>query len=69
MKAFFWKLYVKDPAKPEQADPKLNLWAKVEEAAITDDLLSSVVEAFHDKRAIVAPKSTGANEVIKVVGP
>lgn len=68
MKAFFWKPFIKDPAKEEH---KTVLWAKVEQHPITDDFMEKVVEAFHDKRALAA-KSTaavGVGDVIKVTGP
>ena len=67
MKAFFWKQFIKDPAKPEH---KEIIWAKVDQHEISDEFMADVVEAFHDKRAQPSAKpDSGGQEVIKVVGP
>jgi len=49
MKAFFWKPFIIDPAKPEH---KEILWAKCKQYEITDAFMDDVVESFHDKRAV-----------------
>ena len=69
MKAFFWKPFIKDPAKPEH---KEIIWAKVEQHEISDAFMADVVEAFYDKRAEQQKNKApagGGSEVIKVVGP
>lgn len=64
MKAFFWKPFIIDPAKPEH---KTIVWSKVKQHDINDAFLNEVVEAFHDKKAIAASASAGASDgVIKV---
>lgn len=69
MKAFFWKPFVIDPAKPEH---KEILWAKCKEYPINEKFMEDVVECFHDKRA-AAGKTAGAADagagIIKVTGP
>lgn len=69
MKAFFWKPFIIDPAKPEH---KELIWSKVKEHPITPDFMDRVVEAFHDKRAAAGgkgPTGDGGEEIIKVTGP
>lgn len=66
MKGFFWKQFIIDPTKPEH---KNMLWTKVTEHPITPEFLETVVEAFHDPRAVKLAAAEAAGDVIKVTGP